>query len=693
MQNENCIEIKGPCKIVKDIEGELNINFILQLQKNTSEHSEINIPSNWELQGINNFSGTLWYIFEMPSLENTDGLKILRFTGVDYFTDVWVNEKYIGSHEGYFQKFIFDITEALEPSEKNLLVVKVTSPKETPGNVWPNKKQLIKGIFNHHDCRPGGWNNEHGQDKNTGGIWNSIFLHTGINCFIDELKITPRINWEKNQAMIRLEFSVMGEYSDTFTFRIISPEGEIINCLQKKMKSEQPVKITHEIVIDNPQLWNPWELGNPLLYEITISCEGSNTITEKFGIREITIDEDQTFFINRQRLFLRGTNIIPTQFLSELDEKRIHAIVTLLLEANINIVRVHAHVNRKEFYKALDESGILVWQDFALQWTYDDTNTFCGNAVKQITDMVNQFYNHPSIVFWCCHNEPGEQINTLDHHLENAVKKNDDTRIIRRASNYEEHPYDGWYWGDYEHFNSAPMGPLVTEFGAQALPEKFSLERTLSHDDINKLNWEKWEYHNFQYEQTFNVAEIELGKNIDEFIQNSQTYQVRLLKRAIDFYRRKKNHGITGIFQFMFIDCWPSITWSVVDYFLKKKPGFVQLKKSYQPLYISIELRQQKYNAGFLLQADIWLINDLHKPFADVDLEIQLNTKVLATKKNLFLKPDSVCFFSYKEIEARIPTELEPGDYEVDFNLKQNNNIISCNDAGIKIVRKMTTWS
>ena len=290
------------------------------------------------------------------------------------------------------------------------------------------------------------------------------------------------------------------------------------------------------------------------------------------------VNDKQQFFINNKKLFLRGTNIIPTQFLSELNKSKINRLVAFLKEANVNIVRIHAHVNRSELYAAFDKSGIMVWQDFALQWTYDESKKFAISALSQIRDMVSLHYNHPSIVFWCCHNEPGEQINTIDKKLYKAVIAEDKTRVVRIASNYEEHPYEGWYWGHKERYSASPMGPLVTEFGAQAVPTDKSLKRFLTAKEISKPDWKKWQYHNFQYEQTFFIAGIERGNNINEFVKNSQNYQADLIKTAIDFYRRKKFNPITGVFQFMFIDCWPSITWSVVDYFGKKKKGFYALR-------------------------------------------------------------------------------------------------------------------
>ena len=150
-------------------------------------------------------------------------------------------------------------------------------------------------------------------------------------------------------------------------------------------------------------------------------------------------------------------------------------------------------------------------------------------------------------------------------------------------------------------FYGLPMGPLVTEFGAQALPVMKSLKKIIG-NNLFPPDYKIWKYHNFQYEQTFQIAKIDTGNSINEFVNNSQTYQARAYKTAVNFYRQEKNRKISGIFQFMFIDCWESISWSVVDFYCIKKAGYFALKESYQPLFLSLNLWQDKYFPGGLFK-------------------------------------------------------------------------------------------
>lgn len=717
------ISLDGLWNYIPDSESRLSIEEVIFKLSSEKKIPMMKIPTNWQLAGLNNFSGTVWFIktfllsnippAKVKILDNE--LTILKFFGVDYFADVWLNSKFVGHHEGYFQSFYFDVTNAINLDSKNVLIVKVYSPLEEPGKVWPNKKKLIKGIFNHHDCRPGGWSLEHGQDKNTGGIWNIVEIEFTKKIFVENIKIETKLNQTEKFANIILDIKHFNAFRQNRVEKIFVEVFDPANKTVIKKEFEAKLKankgeIKLSFKINNPKLWWCWELGEPGLYKLKINSQYFNSQEILFGIREVRLDEKSQFFLNGKRLFLRGTNLILTQFLSELTREKISNLVSLIKEANINIVRVHAHVNRKELYEEFNKQGILVWQDFALQWTYDESEEFKRNAVSQIKDMVSRFYNHPSIAFWCCHNEPGKQIKSLDPFLCKAVLSEDKSRIVRLASNYEEHAYDGWYWGNAEHFAAAPMGPLVTEFGAQALPEfnslrkfllptksgcpkseglltKDSLRRIPTKGSIDPPDWELWRYHNFQYEQTFNVAQIEMGNNIKIFINNSQQYQADLIKTAIDFYRRKKNNGITGIFQFMFIDCWASITWSVIDYYGKKKLGYKTLKLAYQPVYVSIFSWQNKYFKGSKLNTDFWVINDLHKKFEDCVINFYFNDKKLAQKKNLFLEEDSIIKINNVEMDIHLPVKIKKGIYTINIELLDSNRkLLSLNNFQIEIV-------
>ncbi|RTH18229.1 glycoside hydrolase family 2 TIM barrel-domain containing protein, partial [Thermus scotoductus] len=201
--------------------------------------------------------------------------------------------------------------------------------------------------------------------------------------------------------------------------------------------------------------------------------------------------------LNGRRLFLRGTNIIPTQWLAGYSEALAQKDVALLKEANLNAVRVHAHVTHPAFYRACDQEGVLVWQDFPLQWGYAPDEAFAREALRQARAMVEILGAHPSIYLWCAQNEPTHNRRTLGPLLKAALKAADPTRPAKEASDFREHPYPGWYWGHYRDFLALPGAPLPSEFGAQALPRAELLRRVLG-EAAWPPRWEVYAYHNFQ---------------------------------------------------------------------------------------------------------------------------------------------------------------------------------------------------
>ena len=689
-QNLNNMKLDGRWQYITDADDSLSFEDISSQLETIKD--EMEIPSNWELQGLNNYSGSVWFIKKFNCADSSVNIKILEFFGVDYIADVWLNGKYLGNHEGYFQKFVFDVSDILEAAD-NILIVKVNSPYEKPGEVWPLKKKAIKGVLNHHDCRPGAWNPEKGQDKNTGGIWNNVNLYCGYPVYLEQVKITSKVSVKNRTAEVDIKIKHLNNVKSAKNFKaqleITDPTGKVqkINITLRKSKGKNISECS--IILNDIYLWQTFDTGIPYLYQITISSEYFQEYNCSYGFKKVKLDKDSAFYLNNKKLFLKGTNLIAEQFLSSLTNDRIQNIVRMIKEANINAVRVHAHINRDELYSEFDRQGILVWQDFALQWTYEESDKFYKNAVRQIKDMVNQLYNHTSIAFWCCHNEPGVQIDSLDRELEKAVKKEDNQRIIRRASNYEEHAYDGWYWGLTEHYIASPMGPLVTEFGAQALPAADSLEKIVGKDNIFSPKLEVWEYHNFQPDQTFNIAKVQIGNNIGEFISNSQYYQSELLKASVHYYRRKKYNGITGLFQFMFVDCWPSITWSVVDYYLVPKAGYNTLKDAYSPVLLSLKVRQNQYFTGTKLNLDIWVINDTYTQLSDYKIEFEADDRIFSVVNGITVKADDMFFVPFDKINIDLPIELEEGSHNISAVLRNaEGNSVSRYNFDISLLKK-----
>ncbi|MCX8094325.1 MAG: beta-galactosidase, partial [Candidatus Goldbacteria bacterium] len=676
---------------------------------------KIKVPSNWFLEGYD-ISGKVEYSKTIKINKKENKKYFITFKGVDYFADVYINNKLAGKHEGYFQKFRFDITNLIRTGINEVKVI-VDSPKEDE-EIWPNRKILIKGIFNHHDARPGSWNIKDGQDKNTGGIWNSVFIEEVDLIEIEYVKISPVLRddgvWTINSELFINNF--LNYFIESQIRMNITPynfKGKNYVKEEKLFLKQGSNRFNLFIEIDNPELWWTWDFGNPNLYKFNYKLETNkykDIYNEISGIREFKKGKDNFWYLNNKRIFLRGSNIIPTQWLSEYTEEKIKKDIKLIKDANLNIIRVHAHVNREEFYKELDKQGIMVWQDFALQWSYDTSEKFTENAISQIKDMVHLLYNRPSIVIWCCHNEPSINEKQLDPILEKKVKEVDSIRHVEKASDFGQHYYPGWYY-DYSPQNlyfdmqNVRKTFIISEYGAQALPALSTLKKMFTEKELFPPNIEKWKYHDFQPEMTFNIAGIDTGNSIEEFIENSQNYQAKLIKDLTEFYRLCRYENINGILHFMFVECWPSITWAVIDYFRIPKKGYYALKEAMQPVYPGFRLirkkisKTEKITWNNILEM-VYIINDLQKEIKNVKLLLQVQDAagkvyININKKIKNILPDSINYpFSGKIFDPNgkgsyIPNDVKPGIHKIKLFIYHDKKLISSNTYEFEVTEKI----
>jgi beta-mannosidase len=619
------------------------------------------IPLNWYLAGLN-YHGVIWFRREFQADEAWRGRAVrLRFDGVDYFADVWLNGKPLGRHTGYFQPFTFDVAESLNYGGNNVLVVRVDSPYEEYDTAWYHHKTLIKGIFEHFEARPGGGLSRAGQDYNTGGLWNDVTLAVSDYATVDNLQL--RAAWPQGiadgAAATLTATAVLNNYADAsadVTVALaLTPRnfaGDETHTLSQTL-TLAPGQTTVELsgTIPNPRLWWPWDRGEPNLYtaRLIVYAAGQALAEHEaaFGFREIRVDENWNWTINGQRFFPRGSNYVSTQWLAETDKEWFLRDVQLMREANLNFVRVYAHVEPVEFYEAADELGVLVWQDFPLQWGYTDAPEFVDEALRQQQDMIGLLYNHPSIAVWCGHNESpwaspwmanlvrnydSRQNRRLDELLYGQAQEMDPSRYAHiNSGTGDAHAYPGWDSGTWWDFRDLPGAPFITEYGAQALPNLRTMQRMFTPLELEYQSGavaERWEFHDFQSNETFNVARIERGQGIGAFVADSQAYQVNLIQFATETYRRAKYDPVQGIFHFMFVDDWPSITTSVVDYYRQPKQGYYALQTAMQPILPSIaasrparlERRYWVYERSGQFYASVWIVNDTLAEYRNTQL-------------------------------------------------------------------------
>lgn len=679
---------------------------------------KIIIPNNWYSAGLD-FSGAVWHKKNFNLGDNLDTKQAtLHFKAVDYAADVWLNGQYLGFHEGYFEPFNFDVTGLLKKQD-NLLVVRVDSPYEPIEKVWSLKKRQIKGVLNHHDTRPAGAWSVNGQDANSGGIWQEVWLHFSDQLSIQHLTVEPvikdailtdKVDNLALQIQLQLSMAQPQALKAKITIEQINgkdnkpPINIDIDASQLLKVSENQYQISQSVLVNQLKTWWPQGYGESAVYRVKIDLFDEknhllDSMTQRFALRTIRYDDDQfAFYINGRRLFLRGTNYIASPWLGEVKRQDYQRDLVLMQQANINAVRVHAHIAGQDFYEIADELGMLVWQDFPLQWGYDDSPEFANEAVRQAKAMLTVLHHHPSIFAWSGHNEPPwnapwmkykypdykPQQNRYLTDAVGAVLASDKTRYSHDYSATDEHLWMGWYSGNWKEHAKRSKVTIVSEFGAQALPDVARLKKIIPASDLwprtldaKDPMWKSWDYHNFQVQETFKNAGISRGDSLESFVKNSQEYQAKLTQLAGESYRRQRYQPVAAMFQFMFNETWPSINWGVMDYTRQAKAGYWALKQAYQPVLASIEWDVDKLKTNDEARFVLWSINDTWQDYPSLKLRYRLllaNKVIKEGQKEINLMADE----AHPEWELKW-RGLSQGSYRLEAILSQQKKIISNN--------------
>ena len=609
---------------------------------------EMSLPNNWYLGGLNH-SGVVWFEKRFTFYPNRyTPYHFLTFEGVDYLCDVWVNGHYAGSHTGYFQPFSFDISNLLRRGE-NRIKVRVNSPQESYPTHFSLHKVLLKGVFSHHDTRAGGAWSTLGQDRNSGGIWGDISIESHRRFRFSELKVTPTVASEGVWVDINLSLERLHQHNHTkvsllegspyandqweIAFEPANFQGQSYRYKTAIQKGQSQ---TIRVFLKDAKLWYTHDRGRPHLYRLTMRLDDTE-VSETVGFRSVTQNEQEQFLLNGIPLYLKGTNYISSQYLSEMDEAKLRYDLTLMREAHINTIRVHAHIESKRFYALCDEMGFLVWQDYNLQWGYLDHPQVLDEARRELKEMVDHLYNHPSIYLWSIHNEPpydsewmkwryadysATQNELFDQILYEELRGYDRFHLAKKLSSNNEHPWFGWYTGVYQDFRNPSRAKVVSEYGAQAIPSMASLQKIVPPKYLkpdSKKAKERWEYHNFQFDWSEKNG-ITYQGDVKKFIADSQGYQAALIKYATEHLRIQKYAGTTGIFQFMFVEGWPSMNWGVVDYYREKKAGYEALQKAFAPLLIVASRNEES-------MIEFYLINDTLERYPKALFEVKISPR------------------------------------------------------------------
>ena len=360
----------------------------------------------------------LWYsrTFNSPPLKDGERL-ILNFGAVDYEATVCVNGKQVGTHTGGYDSFSFDITDALQAGE-NALVVSVTDDQTGPRGKQAFPKFDNPGFIFY---------------TATSGIWQTVWLERVPATYITSLKITPDV--DRGTVSVTVS-GARGEATVTVKDGGKKAAGE-------KGRTGEPIVLK----VPNAELWSPY---SPFLYDLDITL-GADKVTSYFGMRKISMAKDANGhlrpMLNNKPVFMTGPldqGYWPDGIYTAPTDEALKSDLEITKMFGFNSTRKHVKVEPARWYYWCDKLGLLVWQDMPNGSAGKDARGFQDGVPRskeladqfehELREMVDQFYNHPSIIMWVIFNEAWGQYDTP--RLTDMVRKADTTRLVNSGSGW-----------------------------------------------------------------------------------------------------------------------------------------------------------------------------------------------------------------------------------------------------------------
>jgi len=420
-------------------------------------------PVESALSGVKETVGAknrVWYRRTFTIDPADDERVLLNFGASDWQTHVFVNDQHVGMHQGGYDPFTFDITDELTDEGEQTIEVSVWDP--TDKGHQPVGKQT-------HDPRSIWY-------TAVTGIWQTVWLETVPHTYIQDLKVTPQVGYER----AKIEVDVKGA-ADGYRARAVvsTDEGEVARSTgrpQNRLLAQW----------DDPRLWSP---SDPFLYDLEVHLLDENgnvvdRVTSYVGMRSVAVARAED---GHKRLFLNGEPIFhmglldqgwwPDGLYTAPTDEALKYDIQVTKDLGYNMIRKHVKVEPQRWYYWADKMGVLVWQDMPSGdirpgQIPERSQESAQQFRDEYKDMIDALYHYPSIVMWVPFNEGWGQFQTEE--IVQWTENYDPTRLVDNASGWHDrgvgdvvdmHEYPGPDMPEPEDNRAAVLG----EYGGEAL--------------------------------------------------------------------------------------------------------------------------------------------------------------------------------------------------------------------------------
>ncbi len=386
--------------------------------------------------------------------------------------------------------------------------------------------------------------------------------------------------------------------------------------------------------LESPRLWWPNGLGEQHRYTFKVELIASReraAQTVKAGLRFIElIDRDLfAFVVNDHKVFCKGANWIPADTIyARAGAERYEQLVREAQQANFTMLRVWGGglYEPEAFYDACDRYGILVWHDFMFACAPypDHLPWFVEEARREADYQTRRLRTHACMALWSGSNENNwgfdewwhEQTRSgaylYNYLLPGVVRANCPEIPYWNGSPYGGETPNAPDVGDRHHWFDCMMNPdmnkritpeeydkcsalFISEYGYIGAPPKETVVAYLDGAPFDRQG-QVWQHHNNTFEK--NTVDAGIRKHyadpesisLDEYFLYSGLTQGLMYAYSLESFRARPDcHG--GLF-WMYADCWGEVGWTIVDYYLRRKPAWYFVRRALAPARLI--LREKK---------------------------------------------------------------------------------------------------
>ncbi|KAI0203010.1 glycoside hydrolase family 2 protein [Astrocystis sublimbata] len=610
----------------------------------------------------------------------------LVFEGLDTFATVQLNDTEILKSDNMFISHRIDVTSLLK--DKNELVIHFDSAmlrgrelvkEHSHEHTFYVRQTEVSRVPVRKAQYHWGW--DWGPILITAGPWKPVYLEQYVSRVDDvwaECEVSPDLLTCSGRILARIS------NADGQTVKLsLSLNGSIV--FEAECTADSSGVVETPIEIDKPKLWYPFTHGTPTRYELRATLGSCDTLSKMIGFRraELIQQEDEfgkSFFfrINGQDIFCGGSCWIPADsFLSQIPEQRYRDWVKLAHEGNQNMIRIWGGgiYEHDAFYDACDELGVLVWQDFAFACaSYPTYKFFLESVEREARQNIRRLRSHPSLIIWAGSNEDyqvqeryGLEYNyedkdpqswlkttfparyTYEYLLPKIVSEEHQFAIYHPTSPWgdgkitsdptvgDKHQWDIWH-GAMNRYQEAPQlsARFISEFGMEAYPHLETIRSMITDEEQRYPGSMTMDFRNKAIDHERRVAayvteNFTVKYDISSYTHLTQIVQAEAMHFAYKSWRRdwgKRKCG--GVLVWQLNDCWPTMSWAVVDYHLLKKPAYYAIKNALRPLDIGISKTYHDWTSGHVdprdsindSKFDLWIVSNQTQPVqADVSVK------------------------------------------------------------------------